>query len=173
MFDGGTFPINRPGGDPHDDPRDDPRFRPAIACGFVITDMEGRAWLKRVYHIDLKPDHSQDLTILMYLTDHFDASGDPYYVKIAPNQDERWVNFMIVTGRVRGTFLNLRSGETEEVLQDDLKDILKYGEREAKACKVISKDLGGWTQCKLRPVINGPLLSGIETTDFKRFFSLR
>ena len=51
-------------------------------------------------------------------------------------------DFLLITQRVRGPFLNVGPTGVEEVLQDNLEGILKPGEREDEACERIFRELG-------------------------------
>ena len=110
--------------------------------GLFIPYSEGAAWLKRKYNMDLAENHSQDLTIFAYLMDVLDDHGyDVCNLKIVEGQDPMEFNVLIITQRIHGKFLNV-GPPGEEVLQDDLKDILKPGELEKKVNAVLLEALG-------------------------------
>lgn len=122
-----------------------PRARPGIAAGLIIPCAEGWAWLKRTYGIDLNRDHSQDLTVCQYLGKAIEERDLPYDVKLAQRRDVPWYDFMLVTKWTRGRFMNVGPPGVEEVLQDDLKDLLKAGELEDNARGVLLREFGRWT----------------------------
>lgn len=66
--------------------------------------------------------------------------------------------------------MSVGSEDIEEVLQGDLRDILKPGKSEDKVCEVILWGLGGWTS-PAYPGINDSSFPAIKTAEFKCFTS--
>jgi len=109
------------------------QFRKEIIGGLVIPCAEARAWFKRVYNVDLAEDHSQDISIPWCLEDYAQERGYPSSIELAFRLDAP-PDFLLVTQRAYGRFLNTGPPDVEEVLQDDLKDTLKSGDRGEGSC---------------------------------------
>ena len=119
-----------------------PRLRSEIVGGLVIPLAEGVAWIKRITGMDLNPDHSEDLTVRMYLAEAIRNGDHPYDAELAQRRDVPWYDFLLVTQWTSGRFVNIGPDGVEEVLQDDLKNVLKSGELEDMARKVAFRDFG-------------------------------
>jgi len=94
--------------------------------------------------MDVNEDGPEDLNIAAYLERDIQERGHPNDILIAPGQDEQVFDFLLVTQRARGPFLKTGPTWLMEVLQDDLKDVLKSGGREEKARVMLSRDFGRW-----------------------------
>ena len=92
--------------------------------------------------MDLNPDHSEDLTVRMYLAEAIRNGDHPYDAELAQRRDVPWYDFLLVTQWTSGRFVNIGPDGVEEVLQDDLKNVLKSGELEDMARKVAFRDFG-------------------------------
>lgn len=68
--------------------------------------------------------------------------GYPYDAKLMQHRDVPWFDFLLVMQWSSGRFVNIGPDGVEEVLQDNLKNILKPREREDEACKVVLKEFG-------------------------------
>lgn len=123
-----------------------PEVRERINGGFVIPYAVGVAWFERKCKIKLNPDHREDLSVLVNLDKDLTERGLPYDIEFAHRTDVRWNDFLLVTQWISGPFTNLGVPGSSEVTQDDLKDILKPGEEEEEARKVILREYGRWTQ---------------------------
>ena len=66
--------------------------------------------------------------------------------------------------------MSVGSEDIEEVLQGDLRDILKPGKSEGKVCEVILWGLGWWTS-PAYPGIDDSSFPAIKTSEFKCFTS--
>ena len=144
--------------------------RSQIVGGFVIPYEQGRTWLQRAYNISLKPDHSQDLTATVRLEEAINERGYNWEMEFAQSGNRNY-DLLLVTQRIHGHFMNLGPEGEEEVLQDNLKDILKPGEEEDVARRVLLKDFRGWSPC--RSCILGLITQFPEidvATEFKCFF---
>ena len=118
--------------------------RPQIIGGFIIPYDQCWTWLHRTYNISLSPDHSQDLTVTMRLEMALNELGYNWEIEFAQHHDDDNHDLMLVTQRIHGRFRNLGPEGEEEVLQDDLKDILKPGIEEDVARKVLLQYFRGW-----------------------------
>ena len=119
-----------------------PRTCPEIHGGLVITCAEGSAWLKRTLNLDLNPDHSEDLTIFYHLEDAIYEHGFACDLDLIRRQGIPWFDFLLTTQITDGPFLNIGPPGVEEVLQDDLKYILRPGELEDTAREKALRELG-------------------------------
>ena len=54
----------------------------------------------------------------------------------------RWYDTLLVTQWTSGSFVNVGPPGVEEILQDDLKEILKPGAREEEAREIVFRELG-------------------------------
>jgi len=118
----------------------------AIVGGVIIPNAEARAWFKRVSNIELKANHSQDLTIIRHLGEAVHKAGGPYKaIKFAQRRDVAWYDFMFVTQRAEGPFMNVGPSGLDEVLQENLKDILTSGKEEEEAREMLLRKFGRWT----------------------------
>ena len=126
--------------EPFDDELDS-QERPQIIGGPVIPYQEGLGWYKRKHGSDLNADHSEDLTIVVALEDAIQDRGRDWHVEFAPSRGGQDHDFLLVTQRIRGGFINLGPVGEEEVVQDDLKDLLKPGPQEDAAREMLSKHL--------------------------------
>jgi len=123
-----------------------PRARGAIVGGVIIPNAEARAWFKRLSNIELKANHSQDITIIHYLGEAVHKAGGPYEaIKLAQRRDVVWYDFIFVTQRAEGPFMNVGPSGLDEVLQDDLKGIFKPGKEEEEASELLLREFGRWT----------------------------
>jgi len=103
------------------------------------------AWVKRVHGGTLNPDHSQDLSIPWYLSQVIHDHSYPYDIEQVRPQGARLYDTLLVTQWAGGNFVNAGPPGVEEVLQDNLKEILKPGPREDEAREIIFQELGRWT----------------------------
>lgn len=99
------------------------------------------AWLKREHNLALNPDHSEDLTIPWYLSDAIEDRDYPYDLELVRPQGSEY-EMMLVTQWAGGPFVNIGPPGEEEVLQGDLKEILKPGAREDEARDTVLQGLG-------------------------------
>ena len=96
-----------------------------IVGGLFIPRTEGVEWIKREHGLALEPDHSEDLTIPFYLADAIEAHDYPYDIELVRPQGSKWLETMLVTQWAGGPFVNTGPLGVEEILQGDLKEILK------------------------------------------------
>ena len=112
-----------------------------IVGGLIISYADGWEWFKRKYGIELDKDHSEDLSIPSELETTIQELGYPAEVEFAPRQVTGESDFVVVTQVAHGLFENFTPQELE-VVQDNLKDMLKPGEREEKAREIIFQVYG-------------------------------
>ena len=120
-----------------------PRLRQQIIGGFIIPLAEGLEWFERTYGKRLNPDHSQDLTIPLRLADVIDERRYPYDLELVVPQGASGIEMLLVTQFQNGQFFNVGPPDMEEILQDDLKDRMKAGDREDVARERVFQELGG------------------------------
>lgn len=118
------------------------RLRKGIVGGFVIPCAEARARFKRVHDVDISDDHSEDLNILWYMENYIHERVFSNSIDLVQCQDASPFDFLLVTQRAYGQFLNTGPPWVEEVLQDDLKDTLKPGVEEERARAVLRREFG-------------------------------
>ena len=118
-----------------------------IIGGLIIPNAEGAAWLKREHGMAIKPDHSEDLSIPWYLPDAIEAHNYPYDIEQVQPQDVVWCETLLITQWANGPFLNIGPPGVEEILQDNLKGVIKHGAREDEAHDTVFQGLGGQTPC--------------------------
>ena len=107
-----------------------------IIGDLFIPYSEGTAWIKRRYNVNLAENHSTDLTILARLVQILDANHYSCDVTIVQGQDPMELNILFPTQQIRGDFLNI-GPPGEEVIQDNLKDVLKPGQQEERIRQVL------------------------------------
>jgi len=90
--------------------------------------------------------HSQDGTVLAELDGVFTDRDYPYSIEFSQRRYEPWDDFLVVTQSITGSFVNVGPTGIDEVVQANLKDVLKSGEGEEKAREVMSRELGRWIQ---------------------------
>ena len=66
----------------------------------------------------------------------------PYDIRLAQRRDVAWYDFLLVTRTINGRFVNVGLAGLEEVLQDNLKGILKPDKIETEAREVITREFG-------------------------------
>ena len=81
---------------------------------------------------------------MLYLDEVIHERGYPNDIDLIQRRDATWYNFLLVTRGIQGPFLNVGPAGVEEVLQDGLRDMLKPGEQEERARKMILRELGRW-----------------------------
>ena len=118
-----------------------PRPRMEIVSGLFIPYLEGHAWLQQAHNLHLPDDHSQDISIMCYLLDDIRKQGysNRLLLTQAQDTDPAALDLLVITQSACGDFLNTGPAGVEEVLQDDLKDMLKPGEQEEKTHEVLLK----------------------------------
>ena len=139
-----------------------------IVGGLIISYADSWEWFKRTYNIELDKDHSEDLSIPSELETTIQECGYPAQIEFAQCLATRELDFVVVTQVASGLFENLTPGELE-VVQDNLKDMLKFGKREERAREIIFQVFGKWMHDRV-PTINDPSSLGIEATEFSCFF---
>ena len=97
-----------------------------IVGGLIISYADGWQWFKRTYGIELKKDHSQDLSIPSRLERTIQELGYSAKVEFAQRRATGELDFVVVTQVASGLFENLTPGELE-VVQDNLMVMLKFG----------------------------------------------
>jgi len=123
-----------------------PRARGAIVGGVIIPNAVAWEWFKRLSKIELNENHSEDFTIIRYLGEYVHKAGGPYRaIKFAQRRDVAWYDFIYVTQRAEGPFMNVGPSGIDEVLQDDLKGIFKPGKEEEEASELLLREFGRWT----------------------------
>ena len=135
-----------------------PEVRDRIIGGFIILCAVGVAWYERKWEektnpdhredmeVKLTPDHSKDLSILADFHMDLVKLDLPYGIEFTYRADVQWNDFFLVTQWTPGPFMNHGVPGSEEVIQDDLKDILKPEKEEEEAREVILHEFGEWTQ---------------------------
>jgi len=118
--------------------------RRQIVGGFVLPYEQCLAWYQRNHDVGLDPDHSEDLTIPLELDSAIENLGYNWVIECAQSNDAQNHDFLLVTQRIHGQFRNLGPEGEEEVLQDDLKDVLKRGEEEDLARSIFLQKLRRW-----------------------------
>ena len=103
-------------------------------------------WLKEKRNgRDIPDDRSADLTIAMHLTDAILERGYSNDIQYVQTRNATGLDLLIVTQWRRGEFLNTGPEGEEEILQDDLKDLLKPEKEDEEARKVLFREFGKWT----------------------------
>lgn len=123
-----------------------PRFQAEIIGGLVIPREEGWKWWNRAKHDNHEGQYSQDLTIVADLSEVIEELGYPYTIELAQRRYEPWCDFLVVTQWVAGPFLNVGPTGILEVVQANLKDILKAGKREEDVRELMFEKFGRWIQ---------------------------
>lgn len=119
--------------------------RPQIVGGFIIPYDQCWKWLERTYNIRLNSDHSEDLTATSCLEEALQELGYDWEMEFAQNHDHQNHDLLLVTQRIHGRFMNKGPEGVEEVLQNDLKGILKRGKQEDVARRVLLQDFRRWS----------------------------
>lgn len=122
--------------------------------------------------MDLNEDHSEDINILLYLEQHLDKRGDYHEVKLLRRQDQAFYDFLVVTQRLSGKFLNTGPAWSEEAVEDDLKDKLQPGQDEVDVRVMLLDsfgELGG--NMSAYPAVNDISFLGIKTAGFRCIFA--
>ena len=94
------------------------------------------AWLKRKHNLELAENHSGDLTVVGHLVNVLVIQGYSCDIETVQGRDPMALDLLFVTRTICRQFLNVGSSG-EEVLQDDLKVILKPREQEGKVREVL------------------------------------
>jgi len=127
---------------PKTDESGEPRYQDTIIAGLLIPCEEGWRWWGKLNNTTYRGAHTEDGTVLGALHLAFIDHSYPFRIGLAQCRHDPWSDFLVITQSKRGWFLNTGPTGLEEVIQADLKDVLKPGEREKKACELIYQDLG-------------------------------
>ena len=122
-------------------------FRTEIGGGLVIPHSEALKWYIRKYNRDLShlSSLSVDLTIFSKMLVPIQQHGYDIVLVAGPDTKPGVNDILLITRRVHGEFLHTGwnvQDQMHEVVQDDLKDILKPGEAEDRVRDVLSQNFG-------------------------------
>ena len=109
------------------------RISRSIVFGFLIDNEDGRAWFKKTSGIELKSNHSQDLSIPLKLDNLVKEMDMAFGCCPAPRRLELVSDCLVITQIDPGPFIHDGPETYDEVLEEDRRPVPGVNEEKVKA----------------------------------------